>query len=232
MTSIPSFSSGERLSAAKLNALADAVRELQREAAASRITSVNGGTFSRTAGGTSLDIRRAAPPQVPAQQTAAPQRHPFKVEVLDVGGRRTLGVFEPWVYVTSLSVSGILRIPHSAGGVYGEVGARFALLDTPPPGRHVLCLNVRTHPGHWMVEGGDGNGGAQPFYSEVRGIYTDLSLDWDDRGDGETLSFSVADVTISVDEAGAESFAVVQHLRSTPFIPQVLPDPSKLTTAS
>lgn len=233
MTNIPTFSAGERLTAAKLNRLADALRELQREAAASRITSVNGGTFSRTAGGTTLDVRRAAPPQVPAQQTASPQRHPFKVEVLEVAGERLIGVFEPWVYVLSTGASPLKRVPTTAGGVYGEFGAQFALLPTPPPGRHSLFLNVRHVPGHWMVEGVDGAGGAQPFFSEIRGM-SGLSLDWDDGGgnSAERLSFHVADVTRSVDEAGAESFAVVQRLRSTPFIPVVLPDQNKLTTAS
>ena len=82
MTNIPTFSAGERLTAAKLNRLAAALRELQREAAAARITAGNGGTFSRTAGGTTLDVRRAAPPQVPAQQAAADWDHPFKVTLL------------------------------------------------------------------------------------------------------------------------------------------------------
>ena len=233
MTNIPTFSAGERLTAAKLNKLAAALRELQREAAASRITAVNGGTFSRGAGGTTLDVRRAAPPQVPAQQTAAPQRHPFKVEVLDVGGRRTLGVFEPWVYVLSTGASPENWFPSTGGLVYGEPGARFALLPTPPPGKHGLYLNMRHAPGRWLVEGGDGDGGAFPFYAEGRGMIG-LSLDWDDGGGNnvERFSFHVADVTISVDEAGVESFAVAQFFRSTPFIPFFLPDQNKLMSAS
>lgn len=233
MTNIPTFSAGERLTAAKLNKLADALRELQREAAAARITAVNGGTFSRTAGGTTLDVRRAAPPQVPAQQAASPQRHPFKVEVLEVAGERFIGVFEPRVYVLSTGAAPIEWLPSTAPGVYGELGARFALLETPAPGMHRLYLNVRHAPGQWMVEGGDGDGGAQPFYAEGRGM-RGLSLDWDDGGGNnvERLSFYVADVTRSVDEAGVESFSVVQHLRSSPFIPSFLPDQNKLFSGS
>lgn len=222
MTNIPTFSAGERLTAAKLNKLAAALRELQREAAASRITAVNGGTFSRTAGGTTLDVRRGAPPQVPTQQTASPQRHPFKVEVLEVAGERLIGVFEPRVYAVTAGASGVERWP--VGPVFGEPGERFNTLEPPPAGRNSLYLNISLIPGYWSIEGGGTDGGL----AEGFGL-SGFSLDWS-RGDG--ISIPVADVTRSVDEAGVESFSVVQHLRSSPFIPAFLPDPSRLMTAS
>lgn len=230
---IPKFHSGQTLKADDLNALVAEIAAVRKIAESALLRDVSGATFSRSAAGTTLSIPPPPRRRDDDEEASAPQRHPFKVEVLDVGGRRTLGVFEPWVYVLSTGASPLKRVPTTAGGFYGELGAQFALLPTPPPGRHSLSLNVRHVPGHWMVEGGDGDGGAQPFYSEIRGM-SGLSLDWDDGfgNSTERLSFHVADVTRSVDEAGAESFAVVQHLRSTPFIPVVLPDQNKLTTAS
>ena len=228
---IPKFHSGQTLKADDLNALVAEIAAVRKIAESALLRDVSGATFSRSAAGTTLSIPPPPRRRDDDEEAPAPQRHPFKVEVLDVGGETNLGVFEPRVYALTLGSSGILRIPTAAGGFYGEVGARFALLETPPPGKHSLHLNVRFVPGKWMVEGGDGDGGAQPFYSEIRGV-SGLSLDWDDAAAGETLSFHVADVTRSVDEAGAESFAVVQHLRSTPFIPQVLPNPNKLFSGS
>ena len=229
---IPKFHSGQTLKADDLNALVAEIAAVRKIAESALLRDVSGATFSRSAAGTTLSIPPPPRRRDDDEEASPPQRHPFKVEVLDVGGRRTLGVFEPWVYVLSTGAAAKEWFPATGGLVYGEVGARFALLPTPPPGKHGLFLNMRHAPGHWMVEGGDGGGGASPFYAEGRGMIG-LSLDWDDGGNSsERFSFHVADVTRSVDDAGAESFAVVQFFRSTPFIPIFLPDQNKLTTAS
>lgn len=227
---IPKFHSGQTLKADDLNALVAEIAAVRKIAESALLRDVSGATFSRSAAGTTLSIPPPPRRRDDDEEASAPQRHPFKVEVLDVGGRRTLGVFEPWVYVLSTGASPLKRVPTTAGGFYGELGAQFALLPPPPPGRHILSLNVRHVPGHWMVEGGDG-GGDEPWFVKGRGM-SSISLDWDDAGGGDTIGFTVADVTRSVDEAGAESFAVVQHLRSTPFIPNFLPDPNKLMAGS
>ena len=87
--------------------------------------------MSRPAGGTTLDVRRAAPPQVPAQQAAADWDHPFKVTLLppdEADGRLRVQVsigkvFKPELY----SSVGYLAAGFIPGG-QGYIGANMAEL--------------------------------------------------------------------------------------------------------
>lgn len=241
MISIPSFSSGERLSAAKLNALADAVRELQREAAAARITAVNGGTFSRTAGGTTLDVRRAAPPQVPTQQPAADWNHPFKVTLIkpdEDGGRlrvqvRIGKVFKPELY----SSIGYL----TAGFIPGRQGYLGANMAELPDGAASLFVAVGANKAGVDFSTYSQNIGDEEdvaFHGKVNGWhFSTAGLFFNtDLGNAPALLGveRVSRIAVAVfsrkknEDADDETVTVRQELFSDIFIPDWIPDEGRI----
>lgn len=241
MMNIPSFSSGERLSAAKLNALADAVRELQREAAASRITSVNGGTFSRTAGGTTLDVRRAAPPQVPTQQTAADRDHPFKVTLLppnEDGGRHRVKVSIGKAYKQELYSSVSYLTPAFVPGSQGYLGGNMAELPAGATGLYVAVGAQKAGVAFDTYEQNVGDEQDVVFRGKVNGwhffsagLFFDTEINTAPAllGAERVTRFYVASFSRQKNEAdGTETVSVRQELFSDIFIPDWVPDEGRI----
>lgn len=235
MISIPSFSSGERLSAAKLNALADAVRELQREAAASRITSVNGGTFSRTAGGTSLDIHRVVPTPPPA--AAAPSfDHPFKVSLIppaEKGGKYRVKVNPGRAYAPRpYHANTCFFTPVFHSSEPGYIGAYSAELPDGAKGLYILAAAKKSGilfntyektigDEKDVILCGKVNGwtfvGAGLFFNP--GITVDAPL----FGGEDGTVFTVADFTWTTNADGDRTVSVSQQLFSHIFLPYWIP---------
>lgn len=227
MMNIPSFSSGERLSAAKLNALADAVRELQREAAASRITSVNGGTFSRTAGGTSLDIHRVVPTPPPA--AAAPSfDHPFKVSLIppaEKGGKYRVKVQLGKVYYANVGDA----FQHSTPTFYPE-GKGYISADTAelPDGETWLALVnasaeysvplIDPDGGNWTLPGWRFAASGLFFGSDVKNSPSIMGCDSQSHTIIRVAEFSRIQVSDDT-----ETVAVTQELFSDAFLPIWVP---------
>ena len=241
MTNIPTFSAGERLTADKLNRLAAALRELQREAAASRITAVNGGTFSRGAGGTTLDVRRAAPPQVPAQQTVAAWNHPFKVTLIkpdEADGRLRVKVSLGKVYKQELYSSVNSLTPAFIPGSQGYLGGNMAELPDGATGLFVAVGAQKAGVAFDTYEQNVGDEEDVVFRGKVNGWHfftaglffsTEINAAPALLGAERVSRFAVASFSRKKNEdADTETVTVRQELFSDIFIPEWVPDEGRL----
>lgn len=88
------FSRGETLTASKLNALVDAVNEIDKKATAATITDVEGGEYERSQFGTKLTIPQITPGGDGDTDLSWDEdgggSHPFKVSASYIGGTLTV----------------------------------------------------------------------------------------------------------------------------------------------